>query len=116
MADDTLSLLFEVSHKLTNAEREIDELKTEAKRREEIWLGRLQEADNRTERIWRLKVDPPILIVDKDVFSGRLSMEPGTIVSDEWSKIRRSVIEAEDIYFRDFLRSFWKRLRGRRSL
>lgn len=85
------------------------ELQSELQRREEWWV-------RRCERILDMKIDPPMLIVDKDVFSGRLSMEPGTIVSDEWSKIRRSVIETEDIYLKDFLRSLWRRLRGRRPL
>lgn len=61
-------------------------------------------------------IDMPILIIDRDIFPGSISLEPGAIVAvgETPAQFRRNIVETEDIYFRDFLRSFWRRLLGRR--
>lgn len=87
------------------------ELRAEMERREKIWLARLQNSDARAERLLRQMANPPIILVP-DRGMEWCKLDTGQVISyGEWPKTERAIIEGGTVYFRDFLRSLWRRLR-----
>jgi hypothetical protein len=81
------------------------ELRAEMERREKIWLEHLLTA--------RMLESPPVILVP-DRGMEWCKLDTGQVIScGEWPKTERAIIESGTVYFRDFLRSLWRRLRRR---